>query len=111
MGFTGGRGRGWELVGQIWRGGQLRGGVRQLLGPNDEDIMLSTSKNSCGCLVGAALITTLTAMPATTGGALLSAATVTLVPTIVFAARLGKHERRRPVAALQLAPGGVALRF
>lgn len=44
-------------------------------------------------------------------GTLLSASAVAIVPTIVFGARLGKHHRRRPVAALQVAPGGLALRF
>ncbi|MBL9106873.1 MAG: hypothetical protein JNL82_38515 [Myxococcales bacterium] len=45
------------------------------------------------------------------GGALMSAAAVSVVPTIVFGARLGRHERRGPVATLQPAPGGLTLRF
>ncbi len=39
------------------------------------------------------------------------AAAVAVIPTWVFGARLARHNERRPVARLQLAPGGFALRF
>lgn len=49
--------------------------------------------------------------PLMLSGVLASAAVVTTVPAVVFGVRLGRHNRQRPVAQLQLAPGGLALRF
>lgn len=57
--------------------------------------------DACGIPVGKILAT----------GTFFSAAAVTTIPAIVFGVRLGKHNRQRPVAALQFAPGGLALRF
>lgn len=39
------------------------------------------------------------------------AAAVTVIPTAVYGVRLSRHNERRPVARLQLTPGGFALRF
>lgn len=56
---------------------------------------------SCGMPIG----------PIMAGGTLLTASAVSLIPTIVFGVRLGRHNRLRPQAQLQLAPGGLSLRF
>lgn len=39
------------------------------------------------------------------------AALVAAIPTAVYGVRLRRHNERRPVARMQLAPGGLAIRF
>lgn len=45
------------------------------------------------------------------GLTMIPATVIAGIPTAVFGVRLYRHNKRQPVAQLQLAPGGLALRF